>query len=199
MSGREAPQEIRRQYPLLLAGPSAAAIKRSAPAEWAGAIGGLRRTWSMGSAPRSFNDVGRLSPAERSRRALQQARANEADLHAILTEAQQARLRQIGVQSEGPGAFRETEVVSALKLSADQRERIRAIEAELSLDRREGPPRGPEFGSRREARLGQSPAAQLTRIEREGAGSLLERDRRGLLPGENALRQLPHPRSHQLE
>ena len=67
---------------------------------------------------------------------------------AILTAEQKERLRQIALQLRGPAAFRETEVVSALKLTADQRERIRAIEAELSVDRREGPPRGPEFGSR---------------------------------------------------
>jgi hypothetical protein len=78
----------------------------------------------------SLRAVGRLSPAERGRRALAQARANETAVNAILRRAQQARLRQIGWQSEGPGAFRDPEVVAALRLTAGQRERIRAIEEE---------------------------------------------------------------------
>jgi serine/threonine protein kinase len=78
----------------------------------------------------SLKDLGRLSSAERGRRALAHARANEADLAAILNPAQQARLRQIGLQSEGAGAFRDPEVVAALKLTAQQRKRIRAIEEE---------------------------------------------------------------------
>ena len=40
------------------------------------------------------------------------------------------RLRQIALQSEGPAAFREPEVVEALGLTLAQRERIRAIEGE---------------------------------------------------------------------
>ncbi len=40
------------------------------------------------------------------------------------------RLRQIALQSEGPAAFREPEVVEALGLTPGQRERIRAIEEE---------------------------------------------------------------------
>jgi hypothetical protein len=73
-------------------------------------------------------DVGKLAPAQRRRRATAQARVNEAAVHAILTRAQQVRLRQIGLQAEGVGAFREPEVVAALALTARQRERIRTIE-----------------------------------------------------------------------
>ena len=78
----------------------------------------------------SFNDLGRLSPAERGRRVLEQARAEEAEVNAILTAPQQARLRQIGLQADGPGAFRDPEVVAALELTLEQREGIRAIEDE---------------------------------------------------------------------
>jgi eukaryotic-like serine/threonine-protein kinase len=49
---------------------------------------------------------------------------------AILSEAQQVRLRQVGWQSEGPSAFRDPEVVAELKLAPAQRERIRSIEEE---------------------------------------------------------------------
>ncbi len=75
-----------------------------------------------------FGDPGRLSPAERGRQSLELARANEREIEAILTPAQQSRLRQIALQSEGPGAFREPEVVAALRLTPGQRERLRAIE-----------------------------------------------------------------------
>ena len=69
-------------------------------------------------------------PAERVRIGLEQARANEAEVDAILTPSQRVRLRQIALQSEGPAAFREPEVVEALGLTPAQRERIRAIEDE---------------------------------------------------------------------
>ncbi|HVS40110.1 MAG TPA: serine/threonine-protein kinase [Gemmataceae bacterium] len=76
----------------------------------------------------SFNDLAPLSPAERGRRVVEQARADEAEVNAILTGAQQDRLRQIGLQADGPGAFRDPETAARLQLTAEQRERIRAIE-----------------------------------------------------------------------
>ena len=79
----------------------------------------------------AFGDPARLPPpAERIRIGLEQARANEAEIDAILTPPQRLRLRQIALQSEGPAAFREPEVVEALGLTPAQRERIRAIEGE---------------------------------------------------------------------
>ena len=71
-----------------------------------------------------------VRPSERVRIALEQARANEAEVDAILTPTQRVRLRQIALQTEGPAAFREPEVVEALGLTPAQRERIRAIEEE---------------------------------------------------------------------
>ena len=68
------------------------------------------------------------APAERERIVLEQVRANEAEMGAILTPAQRLRLRQIALQSEGPGAFRQPEVVEALELTREQREQIHAIE-----------------------------------------------------------------------
>ncbi len=79
----------------------------------------------------AFGDPARLPPrSERIRIGLEQARANEAEVDAILTPPQRVRLRQIALQSEGPAAFREPEVVEALGLTPGQRERIRAIEDE---------------------------------------------------------------------
>lgn len=91
----------------------------------------------------SFGDPARLRPpVERVRIALEQARANEAEVDAILTPSQRVRLGQIALQSEGPTAFREPEVVEALGLTTGQRERIRAIEEEAL------------FGQMRESRSG---------------------------------------------
>ena len=85
------------------------------------------RRWAL-----TFGDPGhRRPPAERARLALEQARANEAEVDAILTPSQRVRLRQIALQSEGAAAFREPEVVEALGLLPGQRERIRAIEEEF--------------------------------------------------------------------
>src|SRR5438876_1385978 len=78
----------------------------------------------------SLSDIGRRSGAERGRRSLEQARANEADVKATLTPEQLRRLHQIGLQSDALGAFREPEVATVLQLTALQRERIRTIEEE---------------------------------------------------------------------
>ena len=82
----------------------------------------------------TFGDRGRLvPPAERIRLALEQARANETEVDAILSASQRLRLRQLALQSEGLGAFREPEVVEGLGLSPRQREQIRAIEEEVLI------------------------------------------------------------------
>ncbi|HEY1187228.1 MAG TPA: serine/threonine-protein kinase [Gemmata sp.] len=81
----------------------------------------------------SFRDIGLVAPAERGRRTVAQARTNEADLNAILGPEQRARLRQIGLQSDGSGAFRDPEVAAQLDLTADQRERIRVIEDDAAF------------------------------------------------------------------
>ena len=100
----------------------------------------------------AFGDPARLPPpAERVRIALEQARANEAEVDAILTPSQRVRLRQIALQSEGPAAFREPEVVEALGLTPGQRERIRAIEEEIL------------FGQMREMQSGRPPKTPASR------------------------------------
>jgi eukaryotic-like serine/threonine-protein kinase len=82
----------------------------------------------------TFGDRGRLvPPAERVRLALEQARANEAEVDSILSASQRVRLRQLALQSEGLGAFREPEVVDGLGLLPRQREQIRAIEEEFLI------------------------------------------------------------------
>jgi tRNA A-37 threonylcarbamoyl transferase component Bud32 len=94
----------------------------------------------------SFRDIGLVPPAERSRRVIAQARTSEADLHAILTAGQLARLRQIGLQSEGPGAFRDPEVAAELGLTAEQRDRVRVIEDDAAFGWMRAMGRGPNAG-----------------------------------------------------
>ena len=67
---------------------------------------------------------------QRVRIALEQARANEAEIDAILTPSQRIRLRQIALQAEGaqPSGSRKSSRHSGLH--PGQRERIRAIEEE---------------------------------------------------------------------
>ncbi len=87
----------------------------------------------------SLADVGRLSPAERGRRALERARTYETEVNRLLTSSQRVRLRQIGLQAEGPGAFGEPEVVAELELTAQQRDRIRTIQDEALFSWMRGP------------------------------------------------------------
>ncbi len=75
-------------------------------------------------------DLCRQPQAEWRRRHVEQARADEADVNALLSSAQQQRLRQLSLQAEGYGAFRDPEVVAELQLSAGQREQLRALEDE---------------------------------------------------------------------
>jgi hypothetical protein len=87
----------------------------------------------------SLADVGRLSHAERGRRALQRARSYETEVNQLLTPHQRARLRQIGLQAEGPGAFGEPEVVAELQLTPEQRDQIRTIQDETLFSWMRGP------------------------------------------------------------
>jgi serine/threonine protein kinase len=87
----------------------------------------------------SLADVGRMSPAERGRRTLGRARNYENEVKRLLTPAQRMRLRQIGLQAEGPGAFGEPEVVAELKLTPQQRDQIRTIQDEAFFSWMRGP------------------------------------------------------------
>lgn len=79
-----------------------------------------------------FRDFSRRTPAERRRQILKQARAYEAEAHAIMTPTQLSRLRQIELQLKGARAFRDPEIAAALELTAQQRDQIQALE-EASL------------------------------------------------------------------
>ncbi|MFO0979134.1 MAG: hypothetical protein U0996_22180 [Planctomycetaceae bacterium] len=91
----------------------------------------------------SLKELGVSSPAERDRQSMELARANDAELQKILTHSQLFRLRQLGVQFEGASAFRDYSVTQAIRLSSEQREKIRLIEDESTLARMRRPPGPP--------------------------------------------------------
>jgi serine/threonine protein kinase len=83
-----------------------------------------------------FGDFARLTAEERAARFLEQARDAEAAVGEILSPEKLNRLRQIALQCQGPAAFRELDTAAELKLTAEQRERIRAIEVEMFFSSR---------------------------------------------------------------
>jgi serine/threonine protein kinase len=101
----------------------------------------------------SFRDFHRLSSDERRERFLIVARSSEAAVAEILSPEKLVRLRQIALQSQAPMVFRDADIAAVLKLTAEQRERIRAIEAEtFGRGRRVGDAPGAPKKSREELR-----------------------------------------------
>jgi hypothetical protein len=117
----------------------------------------------------SFRGFGRLSPDERRERFLRMARLTEADIEKVLTATQRRRLRQIDLQRKGERAFDEPDVTTALKLTAGQKEQIRAIrdKAFFREPRRHDGPAGPPKTS-------ESAASIVEQIE----GSVLTKEQR---------------------
>jgi hypothetical protein len=94
--------------------------QRARLAEWSERAGERRRA--------NFSYSRATSHEQRQQRWVEMARLNEQELAAILTPAQLQRLRQIALQWQGPSALRELNVANALKLSPEQKSRIRVIE-----------------------------------------------------------------------
>jgi len=79
----------------------------------------------------TFENLGMLSADEKQQRFLQRLEldaAKEAGAREILNDRQVHRLKQIDLQIKGAFAFHDPDVAEALKLSAEQKERIRTIE-----------------------------------------------------------------------
>jgi hypothetical protein len=68
---------------------------------------------------------------QRFQRILDEVKGHEAAITSILSADQVRRLRQIALQARGPMAFRQPDVIAALKLTAEQRDQIRAMEGEF--------------------------------------------------------------------
>jgi serine/threonine protein kinase len=71
-----------------------------------------------------------LSKEERDRRFAELAHSDEAAVASVLSPQQFKRLSQIDLQLQGSRAFEDSEVVAALKLTSEQKGRIRAIQFE---------------------------------------------------------------------
>jgi serine/threonine protein kinase len=83
-----------------------------------------------------FHDTTGISAAERERRFLALAHNQETEVARLLTGAQMQRFQQIAIQQRGPQAFSDPDVVAALRLTPEQRKRIKEIQEEEA-------PRGP--------------------------------------------------------
>jgi serine/threonine protein kinase len=68
------------------------------------------------------------------------AKQREIDLVRILDERQLQRLGQIALQTQGTQPFHQSRVIDALRLTADQKQKIRAIEGTMFSPRCPGPP-----------------------------------------------------------
>ena len=91
-----------------------------------------------------FREFRRLTPAARRERFLTLARNSERGVSSVLNPSQIHRLRQIMIQMQGAGALRDPEIANALKLTAEQRQSLRAIEFDAHLDEaQEGAPSQP--------------------------------------------------------
>ena len=81
-----------------------------------------------GRPPQSVRDVRQLSPQDRRQQLLEGVQNAEKNLEDILEPDQRQRLTQIDLQLRGLSALSDPEVADALKLSAGQKQRIRAIQ-----------------------------------------------------------------------
>ncbi len=97
-------------------------------------------------------DDRKLNPEEHRQRSLEVARKNELELSGILNPDQLQRLSQIALQCQGPRAIREPDVMSVLKLTAEQKKQLRDIENETLFhggdDFHKGPPPMDDFSKR---------------------------------------------------
>jgi eukaryotic-like serine/threonine-protein kinase len=77
---------------------------------------------------RSGRGARNLSQEQQQKRLMEAAQANEKALGEILTVDQLQRAKQINVQVRGAQTFRDPEVITALKLTDDQKQKIKTIQ-----------------------------------------------------------------------
>lgn len=121
----------------------------------------------------SFREFHKLAQEERQKRFVEMAHANEGALGEVLSRTQVDRLRQIALQAQGAMAFRDPQVVAALKLTAEQRKQIRGLEANFLFDMREfekggmfkgGPKKGFDPRGQFDARMNERRSAVMKQI-----------------------------------
>jgi serine/threonine protein kinase len=77
----------------------------------------------------AFKESFQLGPEGGERRRLEFAKTQESEVKQLLSSEQFRRFKQLALQSQGPAAFREPEVIAELNLTEAQQKSIRAIEA----------------------------------------------------------------------
>ncbi|MEI6325211.1 MAG: serine/threonine-protein kinase, partial [Gemmataceae bacterium] len=75
----------------------------------------------------SFRDFGKLSGEERKQRFLEMAKARDSSLQTILRPDQLGRFRQLALQSQGPMAFLQADVILTLAITNEQKDKIRSL------------------------------------------------------------------------
>ncbi|MEO2089809.1 MAG: serine/threonine-protein kinase, partial [Gemmataceae bacterium] len=76
-----------------------------------------------------FRDRARMTADQWSQRLIDHLKQLDAAVAPLLSQEQSVRLKQLALQAKGTRAFRDPEVIAALKLTAEQREKIRQIDA----------------------------------------------------------------------
>ena len=84
---------------------------------------------------RLYDSLEAQSEATRRSQMAELAEGEQAELERILTSAQWTRFRQIALQARGIFAFKDPEIVRALRLTSDQRAAIRDIERQMFSER----------------------------------------------------------------
>jgi hypothetical protein len=85
----------------------------------------------------NFTGLRDLSPEDRRKKFEEIAKANDKALADILKPEQMKRTKQISLQVRGGRAFADPEVVEALKFTAEQKDKIKAIQEEAQKEMRD--------------------------------------------------------------
>ena len=119
-----------------------------------------------------------LSPEERQHRLAELLRSHEQKIAEVLDEPQRHRLRQIGLQQQGPFAFKRPDVVAALTLSAEQRRQVNEIIESHGPHRKDHdarreprpPPDDQSFGNEYDGRKLSAPDRREAEVEQPPRG-----------------------------
>jgi len=96
-----------------------------------------------------FQELRAMTPEQKRERFSKMAGEIQQAMAAALTPAQLTRLQQVHRQTRGPLAFSDEDVVETLALTADQKNRIRVVQAEYRDARFQRPPFGDRQGPER--------------------------------------------------
>jgi hypothetical protein len=108
-------------------------------AEQAEKVRDLAETYKPRGPGGGFAEMRQMTPEQKRERFSKMAGEIQQTLAAVLTSAQVSRLQQVHRQRRGPFAFSDADVVDALALTTEQKDRIRAIQAQ-ARDARFGHP-----------------------------------------------------------